>query len=334
MKKNLSAMTAKEFVLRVLAKLPAMKILAQKSIAPLVKRAGPRRRVNDAYLRLRGDEVALFQIVFAKAFTEGNEVIEDGVWDVNFGSAKIKLPLRSGRMWLDWDNAVSIAGHDHEIKTTYASLLSSIYRPKVFFDVGANYGTHSLLFLAHGVRTISFEPNPSCQEEFAELCRLNGLKPETVAVAVGDRSAEVEYWFPERDTWLGSVVTSTQEDLVAEHEVKRMRVEMTTIDEFVSSTGITPDLIKIDTEGSELNVLRGAADTIRRVRPMIIFEANRLVDRHELWKALRSHDNVICDLPVSFETRASPLSETDFMTSTGVNFLSVASEHECVSRSV
>ena len=330
MKKELSAMTLKEFLLRVLAKLPVMKGLAQKTIVYLAKRPGSRRRVNDFYLNLKGDEVALFQSVFAKAFTQGDDVVKDGAWDVDFGSATLKLPLRSGRMWLDWDNAVSITGHDHEVKATYASLLRSRYRPRVFFDVGANYGTHSLLFLANGVRAISFEPNPSCQVEFAELCKLNGVEPEPVGAAVGDRSGEVEYVFPERDTWLGSIVDSTKEELIAEHEVQRLRVEMTTIDEFVSAEGVTPDLIKIDTEGNELNVLHGAAETIRRARPMIIFEANRLADRQELWDALDEHDNVICDLPVSFETKAHALSESDFMTSTGVNFLSLAKEHACV----
>lgn len=323
-------MTLREFFLRVLARVDTMKSLAQKFLAPIARRAGSRRRLNNVYLNLGGDELALFQSVFAKTFTKSHQTVEDGTWNVNFGSATLTLPLRSGRMWLDWDNAVSIVGHDREIKSTYASLLGSRYRPAVFFDVGANYGTHSLLFLANNVRAISFEPNPKCQDEFATLCKMNGVQAYRVMTAVGDRSGEVEFWVPERDTWLGSVVMSTQEALVAEHEVERLRVKMTTIDEFVSSSGIVPDLMKIDTEGNELNVLRGATETIRGARPLIIFEANQLVDRHELWDSLAGLDNVICDLPFSFETPARLLSESEFVASDGVNFISLPRDHECL----
>jgi hypothetical protein len=58
----------------------------------------------------------------------------------------------------DWGLSLLVAGHDVEIKETYRYLLEE-RKPKLFFDIGANYGTHSLIFLTHGVRTISFEPN-------------------------------------------------------------------------------------------------------------------------------------------------------------------------------
>ena len=34
-------------------------------------------------------------------------------------------------------------------------------KPKIFFDVGANYGTHSFIFQSQGVKAYSFEPNPN-----------------------------------------------------------------------------------------------------------------------------------------------------------------------------
>jgi hypothetical protein len=65
-------------------------------------------------------------------------------------------------MWLDWFLALATLGDDSTVKKTYAAIVSSSRKPDLFLDVGANYGTHSLLFLAHGIRTWSFEPNARC----------------------------------------------------------------------------------------------------------------------------------------------------------------------------
>ena len=47
-----------------------------------------------------------------------------------------------------------------------------------------------------------------------------------------------------------------------------------TVDEFASSRKLDRlDLLKIDTDGHELGVLRGASETIRKYRPLVIFEA-------------------------------------------------------------
>ena len=47
-----------------------------------------------------------------------------------------------------------------------------------------------------------------------------------------------------------------------------------TLDEFVSARNLDKvDLLKIDTDGHELSVLKGAHETIRKCRPLVIFEA-------------------------------------------------------------
>jgi hypothetical protein len=45
------------------------------------------------------------------------------------------------------------------------------------------------------------------------------------------------------------------------------------LDSYVEANGIAPDLLKIDTEGNELNVLRGALGTIKRHAPVIVLES-------------------------------------------------------------
>jgi FkbM family methyltransferase len=249
------------------------------------------------------------------------------VWTINFAGQSIKMPLRNGKLWLDWDNAVSIAGHDIEVKKTYESILNSNVRPKSFFDVGANYGTHSLLFLTHGIQTISFEPNPICGKEFLVFSELNNVAADLVPKAIGDQKGEAEFWFPSRKTWLGSLVDSTHEAIAFEKNVEQLDVVVITLDDFVASSGIAPELIKIDTEGNELNVLKGTSKTIASAGPAIIFEANVLSNREELWKMFVKFDYLIYELPYYFDESAAPLSRHEFVRSDQVNFISVARDH-------
>jgi hypothetical protein len=54
---------------------------------------------------------------------------------------------------------------------------------------------------------------------------------------------------------------------------KQATSQQTTIDLFVSESKIGQlDFIKIDTDGNELDVLKGAADSLKRFQPVIVFE--------------------------------------------------------------
>ncbi|TWT93514.1 hypothetical protein Pla100_40320 [Neorhodopirellula pilleata] len=74
------------------------------------------------------------------------------------------------------------------------------------------------------------------------------------------------------------------------------QVDVLTLDDFVRSQAVDRiDLIKIDVEGYELNVLRGAKESLERFRPSIILEVNSITSRaagfelSQLFDLLRSH---------------------------------------------
>ena len=60
------------------------------------------------------------------------------------------LPLRRD-FPLAWTAAVGFHGYDPELHDMYTRLVKSAFPPRVFFDVGASYGLHSLRLLAHGL---------------------------------------------------------------------------------------------------------------------------------------------------------------------------------------
>ncbi|HUR99724.1 MAG TPA: FkbM family methyltransferase [Pyrinomonadaceae bacterium] len=281
-----------------------------------------RTKLNSRYLKLNYLERALFHALFSRAFRDVPNSLQDGEWLVEFRGKQLRMPLRSSSMWLDWDSASAITGHDIDVKAAYEALLEGNPPPRVFFDIGTNYGTHSLLMLSQGMQVVSFEPNPACHEFFKQMCELNDVAPVIEGAAVGDVPGKAEFWFPAHDTWLGSMVNSTKEQLEGEFDLEKIDVRVTTVDEFVAKTGIEPDVIKIDTEGNEEKVLRGAAETIRKKKPVILFEANVLSDRTPLWEVIRENPYEIAELTVgdsSFDPKWLTIDE--FISSRGGNFI-------------
>src|SRR3954453_3735677 len=124
----------------------------ESSIVRSIARRNRSRRILNHYYGLLGDPAkSRFHARYAKIFRDQDGGrLAPGDWIVHFSDKVIRLPLRSSSLWLDWDSAISIVGHDIEIKQTYAELVKSDERPALFLDVGANYGTHSILLLSAG----------------------------------------------------------------------------------------------------------------------------------------------------------------------------------------
>jgi len=147
----------------------------------------------------------------------------------------------------------------------------------VVFDVGANAGVMTLQF-AQAVprgRVYAFEPT---HYAFAKLQTNLGLNPALAArvtasqVFVSSRSASV----PALQAFASWKVDGSGGE---RHPVHLGTVQSTenvgsiTVDDFVAARGLHRlDFVKIDTDGHELEVLKGAVETLRRFRPAVIFE--------------------------------------------------------------
>ncbi|MBB3206293.1 FkbM family methyltransferase [Rhodopirellula rubra] len=160
----------------------------------------------------------------------------------------------------------------------------------VFLDVGANAGTISneVGRARSNARIYSFEPQPDMARLVALSATKNGLSNITVfEAAVGDHCGTVILHKPAHTLHASTKSVSTG------HE-ERIECPLITIDAMVASGQLPPpDVVKIDVEGGELDVLKGAEQTLQENMPIVIFEANENCERYgytrsELIRTLRN----------------------------------------------
>jgi len=156
-----------------------------------------RSLLNRYYDQLSFQSMERFFLRYGGTFSDH---VKDGTWHIYFAGRNLLVPLDDS---LYWSIALQILGHDAAIKETYQALITSDQRPVLFIDVGANYGTHTVLFLLHEIPVLAFEPNAECFGKFKSICDLNSLQGDWEMVALGNYVGEIELLYPERRTWMG-----------------------------------------------------------------------------------------------------------------------------------
>jgi FkbM family methyltransferase len=153
----------------------------------------------------------------------------------------------------------------------------------VFYDIGANVGFFTLLgarLVGPGGRVVAFEPVPWCARAVGHNIELNGFEHAQIrAEAVGDADGGARLLVVGEASWSHLESTGRHADVRDEIEVT-----VVSLDSLVASGAIPPpDVLKIDTEGAELQAIEGARETIARRRPAIVCE---LHDTNEAFVAL------------------------------------------------
>lgn len=135
-----------------------------------------------------------------------------------------------------------------------------------FWDVGANVGFFSLLAARLGGTVHAFEPVRENVEVLAGNIRENGLNDRIHVhpVAVAAEPGRASLLVVEDPSW--SHLADRGRHPRTREEVD---VEVVTLDGLELSP---PDVVKIDVEGSEIDVLEGMRRTIERHRPAVVCE--------------------------------------------------------------
>ena len=99
---------------------PSARRDSERIVRRAVEARAPRTALNLLYDRLSIHRKARAHARFAKLFRDREPSADAGIWTVRFHGRKIRVPLRRQSMWLDWDSALSVLGHEPEIKTAMA----------------------------------------------------------------------------------------------------------------------------------------------------------------------------------------------------------------------
>ncbi len=148
------------------------------------------------------------------------------------------------------------------------------FAPKegTFLDIGANIGKYSIIMAKNpDVKVIAFEPEPSNLKALRSNIALNSFEDRiTIAsVALSDKRGVVNFYQGRGDPGVGSL-----EMTGGKTENVPIKVNTQPLDDYAEKNKIQDiKLMKVDVEGLEASVFRGALKTLRKFHPKIIFEA-------------------------------------------------------------
>ena len=157
-----------------------------------------------------------------------------------------------------------------------AKFLKDYLRPDMtFVDVGANIGALTLVAakrLAKG-RVLAFEPVPQIFEQLSRNVALNDLSRVTLFnIGLFDRAGSLPM-YRKQDIQFGLINEGVPSLFSNEGDREEVTVPLRRFDDVAHEFGLEHlDVMKIDVEGAEAMVLRGAEASIRRFRPVIITE--------------------------------------------------------------
>jgi FkbM family methyltransferase len=169
----------------------------------------------------------------------------------------------------------------------------------VFYDIGAHIGFFSLPAARKGAEVIAFEADPENSTRLRAHADRNQLNDRIKIVEAAVWSDPVSS-IPFRrglPCSQGGVTYGKHHPILATGLT--IRVRATTLDEFVSCGGPKPQVIKVDVEGSASEVLKGAIETIRTSRPILIIEVHGYSEYEAVLQFLESLSyDILWDIPL------------------------------------
>jgi FkbM family methyltransferase len=213
------------------------------------------------------------------------------------------LPLLSktrwGSSWLaynDFLGAHTFCGTGFE-DNEQLFLLSYLQKGMTVIDIGAHHGFYTLLAstkVGSQGQVIAFEPSPRELAKLKTHLSLNKCQNvQVVEVALGAEEGKVNMFVCTEHSGLNSLRLPNADTKATEVEIKQIK-----LDDYLAEKQINHvDFVKMDVEGGELSVLKGAENILlNKLRPLILYEIQDIrttpwgYKAVELYQFLKDHD--------------------------------------------
>jgi len=181
------------------------------------------------------------------------------------------------------------------------SIAKVLHEGDTAIEVGAHIGYISVWLAALVGRTGKvrlFEPD-AANRRYLERNVAPDANASIETSALADYEGEADFFVEDLTGQNNSLIEAY--DVLAANcalaglpvEVSRSRVTVTTMDQWCERTGTRPDFIKVDVEGAEEGVLRGARQTMRTARPVMMVEITR--NRQAVRRLVEGSEYVLLD---------------------------------------
>jgi FkbM family methyltransferase len=168
----------------------------------------------------------------------------------------LRYVLRSRKFRTKWDPA--------EI----AWIVENVGKGGVCFDIGAHKGGWTYWLrkaVGRGGKVFAFEPQPTLFQYLSKLLSSrywSNVKLENIALS--DREGTMKMFIPGQPGSTSPGASLKEDVLAHESDTHDAQVSAMTLDQYVAAQSIESiDFIKVDVEGSELDVLKGSESTLK-----------------------------------------------------------------------
>lgn len=193
------------------------------------------------------------------------------IYMVKFIPINISLPILIGPLkgfkWITGAAAGPAKGVAPILNLTESSQLNLakdlIPKNGISFDIGANVGLYTLLFSRYSKKVYAFEPLYRNIEYLYQVLKINNVvNVEILHLAVSDFNGDM-FFREGSNIALGKL-----------NESGKIIVSVISLDSFIFNRRIYPDVLKVDVEGSELSVLKGAKEYLKKFNPIIFLSTH------------------------------------------------------------
>jgi len=198
------------------------------------------------------------------------------------------VEIEGHKIYLDPKDSLGLSINANYEENEIKLIKKIIRKDSIVIDIGANIGYFTLIFaklVGPNGRVYAFEPDPTNFSILKKNIQINGYKNVILTQkAASDKNELIKLFLCKFSNGMHRIYESELCD-------DSIDIESTTLDEFFSSINFDQEIsfIKIDTEGSEIKVLRGMEKTLiknNNISILVEFEPGSIVQAKEEPKSL------------------------------------------------